>query len=147
MKTKILYVLVSSEKDIYLEQAYISMYSAKYYMPDAHITLLTDKATNETFHGIRAKEIEYVDETVVVDLDITKFNAQQRSRQLKTNARNYVDGDYLYIDVDTIIVKPLYEIDEVEYSMAACWDTHSDFESNPYRWLALEHGKLLVLAY
>ena len=27
MKTKIVYVLVSSSRDIYLEQAYISMYS------------------------------------------------------------------------------------------------------------------------
>ena len=40
MKTKIVYVLVSTDKDFYLEQAYVSMYSAKYHMPDAHIALL-----------------------------------------------------------------------------------------------------------
>ena len=58
MKTKIVYVLVSSNNDIYLEQAYVSMYSVKYYMPDAHITLLTDKLTEATFIGIRKKEIQ-----------------------------------------------------------------------------------------
>lgn len=39
MKTKIVYVIISSDDDIYLEQAYISMFSAKYYMPDCHIKL------------------------------------------------------------------------------------------------------------
>ena len=48
MKTKIVYVLVSSEKDIYLGQAFISMFSAKYYMPDCHIVLVTDKLTSKT---------------------------------------------------------------------------------------------------
>ena len=53
MRTKLLYVLVSSKDDIYLEQAYVSMYSAKFYMPDCHIVLLTDNISNETFTGLR----------------------------------------------------------------------------------------------
>lgn len=35
IRSNLLYVLVSSDKDLYLEQAFISMYSAKYHLPDA----------------------------------------------------------------------------------------------------------------
>lgn len=143
MKTKIVYVLVSSAKDIYLEQAFISMFSAKYYMPDCHIVLVTDKLTSETLKGIRKNEVKYVDELVVVDLDAIKFNAQQRSRQLKTSVRNHIEGNFIFIDSDTIITKPLYDIDYIETDIAACRDTHSDFIDNPYRNMCIEHGHLL----
>ena len=142
MKTKLVYVVVSSDKDVYLEQAYISMYSAKYYMPDAHIALITDTLSKDTFKGKREEELKYVDELVCVDLE-TKYNAQQRSRILKTSVRKYIKGDFLFIDSDTIIVKPLYDIDDCPFDIAACWDTHSIFEENPYRQICLEHGKLL----
>lgn len=142
MKTKLVYVVVSNEKDIYLEQAYISMYSAKYYMPDVHITLITDTISKESFKGSREEELKYVDELVCIDID-KKYNAQQRSRILKTSVRKHIKGDFLFIDSDTIVVKPLDEIDNCDYDIAACWDSHSDFKSNPYRDMCLKHGKLL----
>ena len=142
MKTKIVYVLVSSNNDIYLEQAYVSMYSVKYYMPDAHITLLTDKLTEATFIGVRKKEIQYVDELISTEIS-GNYTASQRSRILKTSVRKYIKGDFLFIDTDTIVVRPLYEIDNMEADIAACWDTHSPFVSNPYRSMCIEHGKKL----
>ena len=87
MKAKIVYVLVSTCNDIYLEQAYVSMHSLRHYMPDAHIVLLTDQLTSETFVGHRKEEIRYVDELIVAELD-KRLNAQMRSRQLKTSVRN-----------------------------------------------------------
>lgn len=133
MKTKLVYVLTSSEKDIYLEQFYVSSYSAKYYMPDCYIVLLTDVETEKSFSDKRKVELQYVDEIVSIDLDSKKNTAQKRSRLLKTNIRNYIKGDFLFIDCDTIITKPLYEIDDCKYEMAACWDSHSLFINNPYR--------------
>lgn len=142
MKTKLVYVVVSSEKDIYLEQAYISMYSAKYYMPNVHISLLTDNQTKSTFVGTRLEELKYVDELVCIDLD-AKYNGQQRSRILKTSVRQHIKGDFLFIDSDTIITKPLDDIDNCPYDIAACMDSHSTFEENPYREMCINHGKLL----
>lgn len=142
MKTKIVYVLVSSEDDIYLEQAYVSMLSAKHHMPDVHITLLTDSKTSESLTGTRKKESAIADEIIVIELD-PFISAQKRSRLLKTNVRNYVQGDFLFIDCDTIIVKPLDEIDEIDVDMAACWDTHVPFKDNPYRSMCLKHGTKL----
>lgn len=143
MKTKLVYILTSTPKDIYLEQMYVSMFSAKQCMPDAHIVLLTDTTTQKTFTGTREKEIQYADEIVAVDLDPQRFNGQQRSRQLKTSARNLIDGDFLFVDCDTIICKPLYEIDNFNFDIAACEDTHSEFQKNPYKRMCLRHGKRL----
>ena len=143
MKTKIVYVLVSSEKDIYLEQAYVSMYSLKHYNPDAHIVLLTDKRTSLTFEGVREKEVSLADEIVTVELS-DALNAQQRSRQLKTSVRQHVTGDFLFIDCDTLVVKSLEAIDRIkDVKIAACRDTHALFAENPYRKMCLEHGKML----
>lgn len=143
MKIKIVYVLTSSPSDIYLEQAYVSMYSLKHHMPEAHIVMLTDSVTEKSFTGVRKTEIKYVDEMVVLDIDANKYNGQQRSRILKTSVRKHVKGDFLFIDCDTIITKPLYDIEGIDADIAACWDTHSLFKDNPYRGMCIEHAQLL----
>lgn len=141
MRTKLVYVVTSSDKDIYLEQFFVSSYSAKYYMPDCYIILLTDVETEKSFSEKRKQELQYADEIISINLDAKKNTAQKRSRLLKTNVRNYVKGDFLFIDCDTIIAKPLYEIDNCEYEMAACWDSHSLFKNNPYRNLCITDCK------
>lgn len=143
MRTKIVYVLVSSEHDIYLEQAYVSMSSVRYYMPDAYIVLVTDVATAETFEGTRESKVSIANEIIKVDLDAKKYNAQKRSRLLKTSVRNYVQGDYIFIDTDTIIVKPLDDIDNISTDIAACWDTHSLAKSSPFYYMTLRDGRKL----
>lgn len=142
MKTKIVYILVSSSDDIYLEQAYVSMYSVKYYMPDAHIFLLMDRQTEMSLTSVRSGGLKYVDEVISVDVE-KDYSPQQRSRILKTSVRKYVEGDFLFIDTDTIVTKPLYKIDFMKSDLAACWDTHAPFLENPYRNMCIEHGKRL----
>lgn len=142
MKTKLLYVIVSDERDIYLEQGHVSMFSAKMHMPECHVTILTDVKTRDTFKGIRKEETKYADEIVAIELD-PNLPAQKRSRLLKTNARNYVDGDFLFIDCDTIIVKDLSIIDNDTSILSACWDSHSDFPHNPYRYDSIKDSKKL----
>ena len=83
---KYVYVLASSVKDFYLEQAYISMFSLKHHMPDAHVVLLTDDITYASFVGLRKEELRYADEVIPVPLDAA-YNQRQRSRLLKTLVR------------------------------------------------------------
>ena len=143
MQPKIVYVLISSDNDIYLEQAYISMFSVKYHMPDSHITLLTDKTTEFSFTNNRRKEIVYANEIISIDIDAKKYNAQQRSRILKTSARQNIKGDFIFIDSDTIVVKPFPDTHDFTSPILACWDTHAAFKENPYRDMCLKHGHLL----
>ncbi|MDE7402189.1 MAG: hypothetical protein K2M87_02115 [Muribaculaceae bacterium] len=142
MITKICYVLTSSHADYYLEQMYVSMFSAKHHTPDCHITVVTDNLTAETFTGQRAKMIELADEIVVQEFD-PALSAHIRSRFLKTNLRNLVVGDMLYIDCDTIIARDLSDIDMIGIDFGACEDTHTGFQTNPYRnW-----NKSMALAF
>ena len=143
MRTKIVYALVSSAADYYLEQACVSMYSLKHHMPDAFIVLVTDIITHSTFVGSRQAVLRYVDQMVTVPLDAS-FSQRQRSRMVKTSIRNHVAGDYLFVDCDTIICRPLLSLDSMTYDLAACVDSHCyDFHDNPYRWFGLADGHSL----
>lgn len=132
------YVIVSSHNDYYLEQLYVSMYSLKHHVPSARIRLITDKLTSSSFSGIRAKEAGLADEIIVADTDDRQSPAY-RSRLLKTSVRNIIDGDYLFIDTDTVIVKPFGdELQNMTADISACDDTHSLFKNNPYRKMCID---------
>lgn len=143
MKTKILYVLVSSEKDIYLEQAFVSISSLRYHMGNSvNINILTDQLTANSLSVDRKKMLSEVDNIIVVDLP-EDYSAQNRSRILKTSCRNHIKGDFLFIDCDTIILKSLESIDNIEVDIAACYDSHTLFPQNPYRHLSIPDCKKL----
>ena len=102
MRTKLLYILVSTPADVYLEQAYVSAASARRHNPEACLTLLTDMATESTLGSRGPQDAAFralFDEVVVAQLDAT-LTPMQRSRLLKTGMRDYVKGDFLFIDAD-----------------------------------------------
>ena len=103
---KILYVLVSSSSDYYYEQALISMMSAKHHIPSCSISLLTDRETNDNLNGPRNLINNYISEKKVIELE-KALSPIQKSRWLKTSMRNLVDGDFLYVDVDTVFAGPI----------------------------------------
>jgi hypothetical protein len=123
MKTKIVYVLVSNECDIYLEQTLLSVHSAKMHIPDAEIILLTDNSTNVTLTGQRSRILDYVTSKVVVEIE-ERYTNRQRSRILKTSIAEYVKEDFLFIDSDTIITASLEEADSFDCDIAAVKDLH-----------------------
>ncbi len=130
MNFKLLYVVVSSESDTYLEQAYLSMFSAKFYMPHAKITLLTDDLTDKTLIGNRKNILKYTDEYICIPLD-PKYTSKIRSRLLKTNMRHYVEGDFLYIDSDTIICDDLSDLVSTQNSISGVYDLHVPLNNHP----------------
>lgn len=123
MKTKLVYVLTCGEEGTYIEQALISVYSARYHNPNAHIVLIVDDKTNELLVGKRAEVLEYVTEKVRVEVP-DEFNLMQASRWLKTSVRNIIDGDFLFIDCDTVITQSLEEIDLFECEIGAVLDSN-----------------------
>ena len=135
MKTKLVYILVSTVKDCYLEQAFVSVSSARRHNPGAEIILLTDQATAKSLdsRGPIGKAFEALFTSVVVAPLDASLPAMLRSRLLKTGMRFYVEGDFLFIDADTVIARPLDDIDAVEAPLAACRDLHSPFAMHPHR--------------
>lgn len=121
MKTKLVYVLTCTPEKYYIEQAYISIFSARYYNPDATIVLIVDRLTDALFVGKRADVLRYVTEKIVVDLP-KDIGPVLSSRYLKTSMRNRIDGDFLFIDCDTVITQNLSEIDNWQIEMGAALD-------------------------
>lgn len=130
MKTKLVYVLTCAPEATYIEQALISIWSARYHNPDAHIVLLVDDKTNELLVGKRAEVLEYVTEKVVVELP-AEMGVVNRSRWIKTSVRLLVEGDYLFVDTDTIIARSLADIEQCPYTAAAVLDSHMTVEEYP----------------
>ena len=123
MRTKLVYVLTCALEATYIEQALISIWSARYHNPDAHIVLLVDDKTNELLVGKRAEVLEYVTECKIITTP-NDYTVAQSSRWLKTNVRSLVEGDLLFVDCDTVIAKSLDEIDQYNCEIGAVLDTH-----------------------
>jgi len=123
MKTKIVYVVTSDETDVYLEQTLLSVFSLRKYNPDAYVELVVDQDTDATITGKRGEILKYIDKKVVVNVP-KEYNKKETSRFLKTNVREYVNGDYLFIDSDTIITDKLDEIDLFDGEIGAVINNH-----------------------
>lgn len=130
MRTKVVYTLTSSEKDIYLEQALISAYSCRLHNPDAEILLIIDPATNENLVGKRAEIDKYITKRIVIDCP-NEFSQVARSRFLKTMVRQSIDGDFIFIDTDTVITDSLEAADDFEGSIGVVPEFHCTLEHYP----------------
>ncbi|MBQ7268266.1 MAG: hypothetical protein IJS62_00215 [Bacteroidales bacterium] len=126
MNTKILYVLVSDGSDCYAEQLMLSLTSLRRHCPGAEVCVLTDNATMDALPsrgGSGKTLLALPDRWIVADpgADLPKHF---RSRILKTEMREHIQGDFLYIDTDTIVLGPLDAIDDVSFPLALCLDHH-----------------------
>lgn len=119
MKTKLVYVLTCSPEGNYIEQALMSAWSARYWNPEAHIVLITDNLTDKLFIGKRAEILDYISEKIIIPFEDDNLSMAYRSRWLKTNVRQIIDGDLLFIDCDTIICKPLDNVDNFNCEVGA----------------------------
>lgn len=124
MNTKIVYVIISGVNDVYFEQVWASAWSLKYFNPTAKVALLTDEETRNSIYSEDRKDaLRYIDEINVVEFD-GEYSNKEKSRWIKTNMRNLIDGDFLFVDADTIITGDLSEIDKLSCSIGAVLDNN-----------------------
>lgn len=136
METKIVYSIVSETSDIFLEQLLVSVYSLRLHNPEAYVIAVMDKDTNKSLVGERAECLKYIDETKVVDVP-NEYSNKMRSRFIKTQLRKYVEGDFLFIDSDTVVTCSLEEIDAIKKQNADIFmvlDEHKTYSrfNSPY---------------
>ena len=139
---KFVYVVTCDAQSYYAEQAYVSMYSLRKHNPGCHIVFATEAETLKTFTGNRARILELVDELITVDVP-DEFSMVQRSRYIKTSIRQRVEGDFLYIDCDTVIMGSLADLDSVEDDVCAIriQDSYDWSEENSHYWLEIYNSK------
>lgn len=123
MNTKLVYVLTCAPEKTYIEQALMAVYSARHWNPDAHIVLITDNLTDALLTGSRGEILDYVSEKIVHQFPDTD-SMMYRSRWLKTSVRSLIDGDFLFIDCDTLCQKSLNEVDELKCPIGAVYESH-----------------------
>ena len=136
------YVLTSTQADLYYEQCLMSLYSLRLHMPNAKVVILTDNKTNATFIEKRAELKKIATEIISVDFDDSVGNVE-RSRLIKTSIPHFIDDDFLYIDCDTIICAPLDEIEKSETSFGAVLDGHVPLNEHKHKDYFLKREKRL----
>lgn len=124
MNTKIVYVLVSDETDIFLEQALLSVYSLRKHNPYAFVELVLDQDTDKTIQGKRGQILKYINQKKVINVP-AEYGKAPRSRWLKTSLALHIQGDFLYVDTDTIITDTIEDIDYFEGDLGAVADRHT----------------------
>ena len=108
---KLVYSLIDSKTLKYFNEMMISILSVKYYMPEINIIVVTD---SETVQNVRNNNKIYEDFKKYADFCIIPipdcYNQKEKSRFIKTSLRKWIEGDYLFIDTDTIIAGKFPEI-------------------------------------
>jgi hypothetical protein len=125
---KLVYVLTCAPEKHYIEQALIAVFSARYWNPDIHIVLVVDDLTNQLLNGKRAQILDYVSEKIIVPFEEISRSPMYRSRWIKTSVRQMVEGDFLFVDCDTIVCKSLADIDTFDCKVGAVWESHLPVE-------------------
>lgn len=122
MNTKLVYVLTCAPEANYIEQALMSIWTARHWNPKAHIVLITDNLTDQLFVGKRAEILNYISEKIVMSFEDDSLSMAYRSRWLKTSVRQLIEGDFLFIDCDTIVCKSLADVDSFDCEIGAVPD-------------------------
>ena len=125
MRTKIVYVLVSQETDYYYEMLLLSLYSLRLHHPkgDAEVEVVMDEDTHQRLVYKKAEMLSDI-EPIVVPIP-PEYAIMQRSRFLKTQLRQLVKGDFLFLDCDTLVCAKLDEIDKVDADIAMVSDANN----------------------
>lgn len=124
MKTKLVYVLTCAPEATYIEQALMAVWSARYHNPDAHIVLMVDDKTDALLTDKRGEILNYVSEKIVVPFEDESLTPMFRSRWIKTQVRQLIEGDFLFIDSDTICQRPLDDVDTFDCEVGAVLESH-----------------------
>ena len=124
MRTKVVYIVISRDKDIYFEQVWASAGSLKHLNPNAYILVLTDEETRKSIYSEdRNDSLTYIDEVCAIKFN-EDYSNKEKARWIKTNIRNLIEGDFLFIDADTIITGDLSAVDSWDCSIGAVLDSH-----------------------
>jgi len=143
MKTKIIYVLVSSNSDIYLEQAWVSIFSLRHFNKEVQIEIICDDKTAIRIENDSPGDFRRIAGKVVPVSFDERVSNRERSRWLKTNLRSLVSGDFLFLDTDTIITDSIEGIDSFTFELGMVYSWHCRLIDRPNRRATINRIKNL----
>lgn len=102
---KVVYVLVDNYKLKFTNELMISLVSLKNKMEEIKITVITDEDTYKILENKKHPIFQFADIKCIQVSN--EYNQKEKSRFLKTSLRRYIDGDFLFIDTDTVVCSAL----------------------------------------
>ena len=117
---KFVYIVIATAGDHFAEMAAVSMQTLRLTNPSAHIVLLTNQATAESNQAAMQLVRGLCNDIIVEKNEYEDLVAQ--SRYLKLRMRDLVEGDFIYLDSDTLILGTLDALWEINADFAACLD-------------------------
>ena len=117
------YVLIDNDILRYYNELLISLSSLRQKGFQGPVRILTDESTSKEIEKQNGQELTELSAVLVV-IDIPdKYSQKERSRYIKTSMREYVKGDFLFLDTDTVIADKLPDVVSV-YDIAMVRDLH-----------------------
>lgn len=102
---KYVYVLTSSKGDRYYNQLLISILSLLEYCSKPNIVVLVDE---NTFNGLNGERAEIFNYAKIIKVNVpSQYSKGEKSRYIKTSARRYIQGDYLFVDTDSLFCQDI----------------------------------------
>jgi hypothetical protein len=105
---QIVYALTTNGRDDYAAMTYLSARTVRLTNAGASITLVCDADSSDALSGSRHPLVGIVDR--VVKVGAPPGSPAFVSRYVKTSIRSHIDGQFLFVDSDVVVRKPLEEI-------------------------------------
>lgn len=138
MKTQIVYALIASEHDFFIEEVWCSIYSLRLYEPDREVRICCDTPTSKRI-DLFPELKRMITEVVVIPVPNDCESAKLRSRQIKTSIRQYINGKYLFVDTDTVFCGSIEYIDNLSCDIAAVKEYHLPLSKSPFRHIVISN--------
>jgi lipopolysaccharide biosynthesis glycosyltransferase len=122
------YVVSSSRNDYFSEMTAVSIESLRLSNPDCKITIVVDDLSEETKSLKAARNLS----DVVIEVSSRYTDQVYRSRDLKVRLRQIVDGPFLYLDSDTMILRGIDELFSHGHDIAAVRDYPENRSNRSY---------------
>ena len=127
-RLQVCYVLVSQGWDRHAQMTWLSAQSLRLHEPNATITLVTEPETRRALESV-GQLLGAVDRVIAIETPVE--DRRLRAFHLKTLMRNAVDGDFLYIDGDTLVVNRVRDALDFDADVAAAVDFNFDHKFFP----------------
>ncbi len=101
IRPKLVYVLTTNCKDSYADMVFVSMLSVGLSNPDLSTVLLVDTISMEALKASKHKLLDISDSVVAVDTP--PGSGVFRSRWMKTQVGQFIQGSVIFLDADTIM--------------------------------------------
>lgn len=108
MRRTVVYVVAGEGNDFYSAMTRVSAASLRVTNPAVKIVLVTDQLSADSFRRCRDPLLSEIDDCLV--FQAPRESEVFRSRFIRTNLRNLIDGQYLVLDSDMLVRDDLSEL-------------------------------------